>query len=184
MVPTSKVRREGISCALSLLLFLSSAVLSRGQSPLPPELKGAPKPMSVVTEEDRELGKVVDGIHGAEKLTQTQRQLIDSFIGSHPNYPGGYALRALYACNVEKPGMAQLESDLTEATAHASGISATLVDNAVSLRAKIAFTKGDYRTALELLISAASADWSSAPHIFNISGTKPEEEGGAFARGH
>jgi tetratricopeptide (TPR) repeat protein len=135
--------------------------------------------MPAVTEDDRELGKLLDGIHG-EKLSDPQRRLIDTFIESHPNYSGGYAIRAMYACVEEKPGLPQLEFDVMQATAHPSGMSATLVDNPDSLRAKIAFAKGDYRTALDLLSSAASANWSSAPQIFNISGTKPEENGGGF----
>jgi hypothetical protein len=135
--------------------------------------------MPAVTEDDRELGKLLDGIHG-EKLSDPQRRLIDAFIGSHPNYPGGYAIRAMYTCGDEKPRLPQLESDLTQATAHPSGMSATMVDNPASLRAKIAFANGDYRVALDLLSSAASVDWSSAPQVFNIAGTKPEEEGGGF----
>lgn len=136
--------------------------------------------MPTVTEDDRELGRLLDGIHG-EKLSDSQRHLIDAFIGSHPNYPGGYAIRAMYACADEKPDLSQLESDLTQATAHPSDMSATLVDNPSTLRAKIAFAKRDYRAALDLLSSAASADWSSAPQVFNISGTKPEEGGGFCA---
>jgi tetratricopeptide (TPR) repeat protein len=158
--------------------MLSSRYLI-GQSTLPPELRGEPKPMAAVTEDDRELGKLLDGIHG-EKLSDSQRRLIDTFIGSHPDYAGGYAIRAVYACAEEKPALSQMESDLTKATAHPSGVGATLLDNAASLRAKIAFAKGDYRSALDLLSSAASADWSNAPQVFNISGTKPEEEGAGF----
>ncbi|RZU28898.1 tetratricopeptide repeat protein [Edaphobacter modestus] len=179
MLRFSKARRKTISCGIPLLFCMLPSIQSSGQSTLPPELKGAPKSMPAVTEDDRELGKLLEGIHG-EKLSDSQRHLIDAFIGSHPNYPGGYAIRAMYACADEKPGLSQLESDLTQATAHPSGMSATLVDNPASLRAKIAFVKGDYRAALDLLSSAASADWSSAPQVFNISGTKPEEEGGGF----
>jgi tetratricopeptide (TPR) repeat protein len=179
MLRLSWVRCKAISCAIPLLLCVLPSVQSSGQSSLPPELKGTPKPMPAVTEDDREFGKLLDGIHG-ERLSDSQRRLIDAFIGSHPNYSGGYAIRAMYTCADEKPGLSQLESDLTQATAHPSGMSATLVDNPASLRAKIAFVRGDYRAALDLLSSAASADWSSAPQIFNISGTKPEEEGGGF----
>jgi len=179
MLRLSRVRRKAISCGIPLLLCMLPSIQSSGQSTLPPELTGAPKPMPAVTEDDRELGKLLDGIHG-EKLSDSQRHLIDAFIGSHPNYPGGYAIRAMYACGDEKPRLSQLESDLTQATAHPSGMSATLVENPAGLRAKIAFVKGDYRAALDLLSSAASADWSSAPQIFNIAGTKPEEEDGGF----
>lgn len=75
--------------------------------------------MPAVTEDDRELGKLLDGIHG-EKLSDAQRHLIDAFIGSHANYSGGYAIRAMYACADEKPSLSQLESDLTQAAAHPS----------------------------------------------------------------
>jgi hypothetical protein len=162
MLRLSRVRRKAISCGIPLLLCVLPSIQSSGQSTLPPELQSASKPMPAVTEDDRELGKLLDGMHG-EKLSDSQRHLIDTFIGSHANYPGGYAIRAMYACGDEKPGLPQLESDLTQAIAHPGGVSATLVDNPASLRAKIAFVKGDYRAALDLLSSAASTDWSSAP---------------------
>jgi tetratricopeptide (TPR) repeat protein len=170
---------KAIAHGIPLLICVVISIQSASQSNLPPELRGAPKPMPAISEDDRELGKLFDEMHG-EKLSDSQRQLIDAFIVSHPNYTGGYAIRATYACTDEKPDLAQFESDLTHATAHHTEITAALLDNASSIRAKIAFAKGDYRTALDLLSSAASADWSHAPQIFNISGTKPEEEGRGF----
>lgn len=180
MAPLCKVWPQAIAGGFSLLLCVSSPYMLRAQSPLPPELRGTPKPMPVVTAEARELGKLVEGIHGAEKLSDAQRRSMDAFIGTHPNYSGGYAIRAMYSCVGDKPELSQLEADLAQATTHADGFTETLIDNPVSLRAKIAFAKGDYTSALTLLTSAASADWSGASHIFNIAGTKPEEEGGGF----
>jgi hypothetical protein len=126
MLRLSRVRCKALSCGIPLLLCVLPSIQSSGQSSLPPELMGAPKPMPAVTQDDRELGKLLDGMHG-EKLSDSQRHLIDAFIGSHPNYPGGYAIRAMYACADEKPALSQLESDLTQATANSSGMSATLV---------------------------------------------------------
>ena len=89
-------------------------------------------------------------------------------------------MRAMTSCVDEKPNLSLLESDLDQAKRHPDAITSVLVDNAVSIGAKLAFAKADYRTALDQLISAASADWSSATQVFNVSGTKPEEDGGGF----
>ena len=109
MVPISKVRRGAISCSLSLLLCVSSAVLSRGQSPLPPELKGAPKPTPVVTEEDRELGKVVDGIlkRQDEEYFGGQREAVLTRDGNRCAVPGCTTLKRgkrSIAVHHRKPG--------------------------------------------------------------------------------
>ena len=174
-----RVRHKPITCGIPLLFCVLRSTLLFGQSTLPPELKGTPKAMPVVTSDDRELGKLMDTFHG-EKLSDADHERIDAFIASHPTHTGGYAMRAMTSCADEKPNLSLLESDLNQVTEHPDAISSTLVDNVVSIRAKLAFAKGDYRTALDRLISVASVDWSSASQIFNISGTKPEEDGGGF----
>lgn len=135
---------------------------SLGQSILPPELNGTPKIKPVVTSEDRELGKLMETIH-AEKLSDSDRHALDAFIDAHPSYAGGYAMRAATACADEKPNLPLLESDLNQATGHPDAISSSLVTDAPTIRAKIAFAKGDYRAALDRLDAAALVDWSNAP---------------------
>jgi hypothetical protein len=75
MLRLSRVRRKAISCGIPLLLCVLPSIQSSGQSTLPSELQGAPKPMPAVTEDDRELGKLLDGMHG-EKLSDSQHHLI------------------------------------------------------------------------------------------------------------
>ena len=179
MLCLCRVRHKASSWGMPLLFCVLHSMPSFGQSTLPPELTGTPKAMPVITADDRELGKLMGTIRG-EKLSDADRRRINAFIESHPSYSGGYAIRAMTSCVDEKPDLSLLESDLNQATRHPDAISSTLVDNAPSVRAKLAFAKGDFRAALDRLVSAASADWSSAPQVFNISGTKPEEDGGGF----
>lgn len=179
MLCLSKIRNKAVSFSIPLLFCVLHSMPILGQSTVPPELKGTPKAMPDVTPDDRELGKLLDTIH-SETLSDADRQRINTFIAARPSYPGGYVMRVLYSCLDKKPNLALLESDLDQATGHPDAMSFVLVENSLSVRAKLAFARGDYRTSLDQLIAAASADWSSAPHVFNVSGTKPEEAGDGF----